>query len=83
MVDVVLWVLVLLGLVFDENFFWLNISVCIGSFGCVYLVVDVWVDVVWLLNVELVGYWYFVGCEWVCGSLLVGEVLVVIGGGYW
>lgn len=80
--DAALRVLAPLGLVFDENSPWLNISACTGSPGCAHSAADVRADAARSLNVESAGHRHFVGCERACGSPPAGEVLVATGGGY-
>jgi len=80
--DVALRVLAPLGLVFDENSPWLDISACTGSPGCAHSVADVRADAAQALEVDSPGHRHFVGCERACGSPLAGEVLVATGDGY-
>jgi precorrin-3B synthase len=81
--DVSLRVLAPLGLVFDENSPWLDVSACVGSPGCERSVADVRTDAAAAVHLGTPGeHRHFVGCERACGSLSVGEVLVATGDGY-
>jgi precorrin-3B synthase len=83
--DVALGVLAPLGLVFDENSPWLNVSACTGSPGCAHSAADVRADAALSLDArdaDARGHRHFVGCERACGSPLAGEVLVATGDGY-
>ncbi len=86
--DVSLRVLAPLGLVFDENSPWLNVSACTGSPGCAHSVADVRADAAHSLSdysadsVDSAGHRHFVGCERACGSPPAGEVLLATGDGY-
>ncbi|ORB39804.1 precorrin-3B synthase [Mycobacterium paraseoulense] len=80
--DVVLRVLAPLGLVFDENSPWLNVSACTGSPGCAHSAADVRADATRALDTESGVHRHFVGCERACGSPLAGEVLLATGDGY-
>jgi precorrin-3B synthase len=80
--DVALRVLAPLGLVFDENSPWLNISSCTGSPGCVRSAADVRADAAQALDADSVVHRHFVGCDRACGSPLAGEVLVATPDGY-
>ena len=80
--DVTLRVLAPLGLVFDENSPWLNVSACTGSPGCARSAADVRADAARSLEVDIAVHRHFVGCERACGSPSAGEVLVATGDGY-
>lgn len=83
--DVALRVLAPLGLVFDEDSPWLNVSACTGSPGCAHSAADVRADAARSLNsreTDAGGHRHFVGCDRACGSPLTGEVLVATGDGY-
>ena len=80
--DTALRVLAPLGLVFDENSPWLNVSACTGSPGCAHSVADVRTDAAQSLGVDSAEHRHFVGCERACGSPLTGEVLLATGQGY-
>ncbi|MEI7715805.1 MAG: precorrin-3B synthase [Mycobacterium sp.] len=74
--DAALQVLAPLGLVFDENSPWLNVSACAGSPGCARSAADVRADAAASLRADTGLHRHFVGCERACGSPLAGEVLV-------
>lgn len=80
--DVALRVLAPMGLVFDENSPWLNVSACTGSPGCAHSAADVRADAAAALDDPADGHRHFVGCERGCGSPAVGEVLVAGPDGY-
>ena len=80
--DVALRVLPPLGLVFDENSPWLNVSACTGSPGCARSVADVRADAAGSLETESEVHRHFVGCERACGSPGSGQVLLATGDGY-
>jgi precorrin-3B synthase len=80
--DVALRVLAPLGLVFDENSPWLNVSSCAGSPGCAHSVADVRADAAASLGSDSGVHRHFVGCERACGSPSSGEVLLATGDGY-
>ena len=81
--DVSLRVLAPLGLVFDENSPWLDVSACVGSPGCERSVADVRADAAAAVHAGPPGERrHFVGCERACGSPSTGEVLVATGDGY-
>jgi precorrin-3B synthase len=80
--DVALRVLPPLGLVFDENSPWLNVSACTGSPGCARSAADVRADAAGSLKIESEVHRHFVGCERACGSPSIGQVLVATGDGY-
>jgi precorrin-3B synthase len=80
--DVTLRVLAPLGLVFDENSAWLNVSACAGRPGCSRSAADVRADAALSLGADAGVHRHFVGCERACGSPPAGEVLVATGDGY-
>ena len=80
--DVALRVLAPLGLVFDENSPWLDISSCTGSQGCAHSLADVRADAAAALDDDCATHRHFVGCERACGSPNAGEVLIATGDGY-
>jgi precorrin-3B synthase len=80
--DVALRVLAPLGLVFDENSPWLNVSACTGSPGCARSAADVRADAARSLATDAAEHRHFVGCERACGSPLTGELLVATEQGY-
>jgi precorrin-3B synthase len=83
--DAAVRVLAPLGLVFDENSPWLNISACTGSPGCADSAADVRADAAHSLSADSAdsaGHRHFVGCERACGSPPAGEVLLATGDGY-
>ncbi|HSS24685.1 MAG TPA: precorrin-3B synthase [Mycobacterium sp.] len=75
-------VLAPLGLVFDENSPWLNVSACVGSPGCARSAADVRADAALALEADSAVHRHFVGCERACGSPPTGQVLVASGQGY-
>ena len=80
--DVALRVLAPLGLIFDENSPWLNVSACTGSPGCAHSAADVRADAALSLDSDPGVHRHFVGCERACGSPPTGQVLVADGQGY-
>jgi len=80
--DSALRVLAPLGLVFDENSPWLNVSACIGSPGCAHSAADVRADAALSVQADTGEHRHFVGCERACGSPPAGKVLVAAGQGY-
>ncbi len=80
--DAALRVLAPLGLVFDENSPWLNVSACTGSPGCAHAAADVRADAALSRDAPAAGHRHFVGCERACGSPQTGEVLLATGDGY-
>lgn len=86
--DVSLRVLAPMGLVFDENSPWLDVSACTGSPGCEHSAADVRADAQAYVEAHLEGkaadgiHHRFVGCERACGSPLRGEVLIATADGY-
>jgi precorrin-3B synthase len=79
--DAALRVLAPLGLVFDVNSPWLNVSACTGSPGCQHAVADVRADAAASLTADG-PHRHFVGCERACGSPPAGEVLMATPDGY-
>ncbi|WP_209305732.1 precorrin-3B synthase [Mycobacterium sp. PS03-16] len=80
--DVALRVLAPMGLVFDENSPWLDVSACTGTPGCDKSAADVRADAAAAVHHPAEGHRHFVGCERGCGSPPVGEVLVAGPDGY-
>ena len=80
--DTSLRVLAPLGLVFDENSPWLDISACTGSPGCEHSLADVRADAAGALNSASGGHRHYVGCERACGSRAGDQVLTATGDGY-
>lgn len=89
--DVALRVLAPLGLVFDENSPWLDVSACTGSPGCAHSAADVRADAANAARTDpetgletgfAKAHRHFVGCERACGSPPTGQVLVATGDGY-
>ncbi len=80
--DVTLRVLAPLGLVFDENSPWLNVSACTGSPGCAHSAADVRAHAERSLDPDYPVHRHFVGCERACGNPHAGEVLLATGDGY-
>jgi precorrin-3B synthase len=84
--DAALRVLAPLGLVFDENSPWLDVSACTGSPGCKHSATDVRRDAALAVH-DVTGaavpvHRHFVGCERACGSPPSGQVLVATANGY-
>jgi precorrin-3B synthase len=80
--DTALRVLAPLGLVFDQNSPWLNVSACAGSPGCAHSAADVRADAALSLETDSAEHRHFVGCERACGSPPTGQVFVASGQGY-
>ncbi len=83
--DVALRVLAPMGLVFDENSPWLDVSACTGSPGCVQSIADVRsaaAAAVAAGHTAGAAHRHYVGCDRACGSPNVGEVLVATADGY-
>ena len=85
--DTSLRVLAPMGLVFDENSPWLDVSSCVGSPGCERSVADVRADATRAVAQHAAdhakpGHVHFVGCERACGRPPAGRVLVATGDGY-
>jgi precorrin-3B synthase len=80
--EAALRVLAPLGLVFDQNSPWLDVSACTGSPGCAHSAADVRADAARSVGTDSAVHRHFVGCERACGSPPAGEVLVATGDGY-
>ncbi|CKI05180.1 cobalamin biosynthesis protein CobG [Mycolicibacterium smegmatis] len=80
--DTALRVLAPMGLVFDENSPWLDVSACTGSPGCAKSLTDVRADAAAAAQEPSANHRHFVGCERACGSPPVGDVLVATEDGY-
>ena len=80
--DTALRVLAPLGLVFDENSPWLNVSSCTGRPGCAHSRADVRAHAREAAGDVSGGHRHYVGCERACGSGPGDEVLVATGDGY-
>lgn len=80
--DVSLRVLAPMGLIFDEDSPWLDVSACTGTPGCAKSLADVRADAAEAANTPGTAHRHFVGCERACGSPPVGEVLVAGEDGY-
>ena len=85
--DAGLRVLAPLGLVFDEDSPWLDVSACTGSPGCARSAADVRADAARAVTADAAGdgnagHRHFVGCERACGSPSTGQVLVATPNGY-
>lgn len=81
--DTSLRVLAPLGLVFDENSPWLDVTSCVGRPGCEKSRADVRADAARAVGTNPpTTRVHYVGCERACGSPPAGEVLVATGDGY-
>ncbi|MGH3642707.1 MAG: precorrin-3B synthase [Mycobacterium sp.] len=84
--DAALRVLAPLGLVFDENSPWLDVSACTGSPGCAHSATDVRQDAARAVfdvdGAEERIHRHYVGCDRACGSPSTGQVLVATANGY-
>jgi precorrin-3B synthase len=80
--DATLRVLAPMGLVFDDNSPWLDVSACTGSPGCEHSAADVRADAARAVGDSSTAHRHFVGCERACGSPPSGEVLIATGDGY-
>ena len=81
--DTALGVLPGLGLVFDENSRWLEVSACVGSPGCARSLADVRADATAAVRTGApAGPVHYVGCERACGRPAHGQVLVATAEGY-
>lgn len=80
--DTALRVLAPMGLVFDENSPWLDVSACTGSPGCAKSLTDVRADAAAAVADPADRHRHFVGCDRACGSPPVGDVLVATEDGY-
>ncbi len=81
-------VLAPMGLVFDENSPWVDVSACTGSPGCERSAADVRADATAFVAAQVASgvptgrHHRFVGCERACGSPLDAEVLIATPEGY-
>lgn len=84
--DTSLRVLAPMGLVFDDNSPWLDISACVGSPGCEKSQADVRAEATRVVEDEAArlpsGHVHYVGCERACGSPPTGQVLVATAEGF-
>ncbi|AQT79809.1 precorrin-3B synthase [Mycolicibacterium litorale] len=81
--DTALRVLAPLGLVFDENSPWLDVSACVGSPGCEKSLADVRAEATRVVDEATVtGHVHYVGCERACGSPPTGQVFVATAAGF-
>lgn len=80
--DAALRVLAPLGLVFDENSPWLDVSACTGSPGCAHSAADVRRDAAEAARQPTNTHLHFVGCDRACGSPPSGDVMVATPDGY-
>jgi precorrin-3B synthase len=81
--DTALRVLAPMGLVFDENSPWLDVSACVGSPGCEKSLADVRAEATRVVAEEDVdGHVHYVGCERACGSPATGQVFVATDQGF-
>jgi precorrin-3B synthase len=80
--DAALRVLAPMGLVFDDNSPWLDVSACTGSPGCQHSAADVRADAARAVDDYSGAHRHFVGCERACGSPPSGDVLIATGDGY-
>jgi precorrin-3B synthase len=81
--DTSLRVLAPMGLVFDENSPWLDISACVGSPGCEKSLGDPRAEATRVAAEEEVdGHVHYVGCERACGSPPTGQVFVATADGF-
>ena len=84
--DTALRVLAPMGLVFDENSPWLDISACVGSPGCEKSLADVRAEATRIATEEDArlpsGHVHYVGCERACGSPPAGQVFVATPEGF-
>ncbi len=81
--DASLRVLAPLGLVFDANSPWLDVSACVGTPGCERSRADVRAEAVRIADDGAAGgRVHYVGCERACGSPPTGAVIVATGDGF-
>ena len=80
--DTALRVLPPLGLVFDANSPWLQVSACVGSPGCERATADVRAEAVAAVESGVHARVHYVGCERACGSPAEGAVMVATPDGY-
>jgi precorrin-3B synthase len=73
-----------MGLVFDKQSPWLNVSACIGTRGCRHAVADVRADAAEAVATTTgpTHRQHWVGCSRACGSPPIGDVLIATDGGY-
>ncbi|MCX2930355.1 precorrin-3B synthase [Mycobacterium sp. CVI_P3] len=85
--DTSLRVLAPMGLVFDENSPWLDVSACVGSPGCDKSLADVRAEATRVATGDVDGpaggHVHYVGCERACGSPPAGRVLVATAEGFY
>ena len=81
--DTSLRVLAPLGLVFDENSPWLDVSACVGSPGCARSRADVRAEATRVVGSGAVtAPVHYAGCERACGRPAAAQVMVAGDGGY-
>ena len=80
--DAALRVLAPMGLVFDADSAWLDVSACTGSPGCEHSAADVRADAAHAVTDPTAEHRHFVGCERACGSPPAGQVLIATADGY-
>jgi len=81
--DTSLRVLAPLGLIFDGNSPWLQVSACVGSPGCARSAADVRAEATRVAESgTAAGPVHYVGCQRACGRPAAGTVLVATGSGY-
>lgn len=80
--DTALRVLAPLGLIFDEDSPWLEVSTCTGSPGCANSAADVRRDATESVLRGDGGHRHFVGCDRACGSPPSGQILIATDDGY-
>lgn len=81
--DVALRVLAPMGLVFDANSPWLDVSACVGAPGCERSRADVRAEAARVAEAgHAEGRVHYVGCERACGSPSTSTVIVANGDGF-
>lgn len=81
--DTSLRVLAPMGLVFDANSPWLDVSACVGTPGCERSRADVRAEATRVADAGYTeGRVHYVGCERACGSPTTGAVIVATGDGF-
>ncbi len=81
--DTSLRVLAPLGLIFDGNSPWLQVSACVGSPGCSRSAADVRAEAARAAEAgSVTGPAHYVGCERACGRPAAGTVLLATDAGY-
>ncbi len=81
--DTSLRVLAPMGLVFDANSRWLEVTACVGSPGCEKSLADVRAEATRAADdATATGQVHYVGCERACGSPVSGTVLVATDEGF-